>query len=77
MNPSWENLGKIDPKALWEARLQAHHAIQWVARAACANIMPMPGDTQSNFGWDRDHGALVSHELRGRSDTKKYQLSIG
>jgi len=77
MNPSWENLGKIDPKALWEARLQAHHAIQWVARAACANIMPMPGDTQSNFGWDRDQGALVSHELRGRSDTLRVGLAVG
>jgi hypothetical protein len=77
MTPSWENLGKIDPKALWEARLQAHHAVQWVARAANANIMPMPGDTQSNLGWDRDQGALVSHELRGRSDTLRVGLAIG
>jgi hypothetical protein len=76
MTPSWDNLGKIDPKALWEARLQAHHAVQWVARAACANLMPMPGDTQSNFGWDRTLGALVSHELRGRSDTLRIGLVV-
>ncbi|HXE27848.1 MAG TPA: hypothetical protein VN656_05000 [Stellaceae bacterium] len=74
MTPSWDQLGKIDPKALWEARLQAHHAVQWVARAAGANIMPMPSDTQFNFGWDRDQGALVSHELRGRSDTLRVGL---
>jgi hypothetical protein len=77
MTPSWENLGKIDPKALWEARLQAHHAVQWVARAACANLMPMPGDTQSNFGWDPPQGALVSHELRGRGDTLRVGLVVG
>ncbi|HWE71762.1 MAG TPA: hypothetical protein VG328_01270 [Stellaceae bacterium] len=77
MTPSWENLGRIDPKALWEARLQAHHAVQWAARAARANIMPMPGDTHSNFGWDRNQGALVSHELRGRSDTLRVGLVVG
>ncbi|HEX3970334.1 MAG TPA: hypothetical protein VHX19_03370 [Stellaceae bacterium] len=77
MTPSWENLGKIDPKALWEARLQAHHAVQWVARAACANIMPMPGDTHSNFGWDPTQFALISHELRGRDDTLRVGLAVG
>ena len=77
MTPSWDQLGKIDPKALWEARLQAHHAVQWVARAASANIMPMPGNTQSNFGWDRDQGALVSHELRGRGGALRVGLVVG
>jgi len=76
MTPSWDELGKIDPKALWEARLQAHHAVQWVARAACANIMPMPGDTHSNLGWNRDQGALVSHELRGKGQTLRVGLAI-
>lgn len=76
MTPSWDQLGKIDPKALWEARLQAHHAAQWVARAACANLPARPGDTQSNFGWDRDQGALVSHELRGRNDTLRVGLAV-
>lgn len=77
MTPSWDQLGKIDPKALWEARLQAHHAVQWVARAASANIMPMPGDTQSNLGWDGDKGAFISHELRGRSETLRVGLAVG
>ena len=76
MTPSWDELGKVDPKALWEARLQAHHAVQWVARAACANIAAMPGDTQSNLGWNRDQGALVSHELRGRSATLRIGLAV-
>jgi hypothetical protein len=78
MTPSWDQLGKIDPKALWEARLQAHHAVQWVARAACANLMPMPGDTQTNLGWDGEQGALVSHELRGRGgEMLRVGLAVG
>jgi hypothetical protein len=77
MTPSWDQLGKIDPKALWEARLQAHHAVQWAVRAACANIMPMPGDTQSSLGWDPTQGALVSHELRGRGgETLRVGLTL-
>jgi hypothetical protein len=76
MTPSWDELSKIDPKALWEARLQAHHAVQWLARAANANSAAMPGDTQSNFGWNGDHGALVSHELRGRSETLRVGLAV-
>ncbi|HEY1505000.1 MAG TPA: hypothetical protein VGF92_11915 [Stellaceae bacterium] len=76
MTPSWDQLGKIDPKALWEARLQAHHAAQWVVRAGCANIVPMPGDTQFSLGWDRERGALVSPELRGRNTTLRVGLAI-
>jgi hypothetical protein len=76
MTPNWDELGRIDPKALWEARLQAHHAVQWVARAASANIPPMPGDTQYNLGWQRDQGALVSHELRGRTGSLRVGLVV-
>lgn len=76
MTPNWDELGRIDPKALWEARLQAHHAVQWVARAAGANIPAMPGDTQYNLGWQRDQGALVSHELRGRSTSLRVGLVV-
>ena len=77
MTPSWAELGKIDPKALWEARLQAHHAVQWVTRAARANIMPMPDDSQSNFGWDCDLGTLMSHDLRGRNgETLRVGLAL-
>jgi hypothetical protein len=76
MTPSWDELGSINPKSLWEARLQAHHAVQWVARAAGANIPPMPGDTQYNFGWNRDLGAFVSHELRGSNATLRVGLAV-
>jgi hypothetical protein len=63
MTQAWDDVSAAAPTALTEARLLAHHAAQWATRAACANLMPMPGDTQTNLGWDRLHGALVSHDL--------------
>ena len=65
---AWDELGAADPKALGDARLQAHHALQWVTRAARANLMPMPGDSESNLGWDRAQAALVSHDLPSKTD---------
>src|ERR1700742_535747 len=64
----WNDLDTIAPTKLVEARLQAHHAVQWATRAACANLPAMPGDTQTNLGWDHAHGALVSHELPLKND---------
>lgn len=74
MAQDWDDLGAVAPAALGEARLQAHHAVQWATRAACANLAPMPGDSQTNLGWDRTNAALVSHELRAASGEP---LSIG
>jgi hypothetical protein len=65
---AWDELGAVDPNALGEARLQAHHAVQWATRAARANLMPMPGDSDSNLGWDRAQAALVSHNLPAKTD---------
>lgn len=64
----WDDLGAIDPKTLSEARLQAHHAVQWATLAARANLMPMPGDSETNLGWDRAQGALLSHDLPSKTD---------
>jgi hypothetical protein len=68
MAQDWDDLGAVDPTTLGEARLQAHHAVQWVTRAARANLTPMPDDSQTNLGWDRGNAALVSHDLPVRSD---------
>lgn len=65
---AWNELGAADPKALGEARLQAHHALQWVTLAARANLMPMPGDSETNLGWDRALAALVAHDLPSKTD---------
>ena len=49
----WRSLRDIDKVRLSGARLQAHHAIQWLARAARAYIPPQPDDGQHQFdlGW--------------------------
>jgi len=59
----WSELGAVDPRTLVEARLQAHHAAQWVTRAARANLAAEPDDSHSNFGWERRRRALISRTL--------------
>ena len=44
----WMPLRGIDQRRLSEARLQAHHAVQWLARAARAYIPPQPDDEHTN-----------------------------
>ena len=61
----WHALGAVPPADLTEARLQAHHAAQWVTRAARAALPAKPDDSHSNLGWDRTEGALMSHDLGG------------
>ena len=40
----WRPLHAIDTARLSEARLQAHYAAQWLARAARAYVPPQPDD---------------------------------
>jgi hypothetical protein len=35
---NWSELGAVAPGALEPARLLAHHGVQWVSRAARANL---------------------------------------
>src|SRR3977135_1123964 len=60
---SWRPLRGIDPAALRAARIQAHHAAQWLARTARAYIPPRPDDAHTNLGWDDALGGLVTHPL--------------
>ena len=46
-----------------EARLQAHYAVQWLARAARAYAMPRPDDHHTNLGWDDSISGLTTHPL--------------
>ncbi len=59
----WARCGLVDPGDLTEARLQAHQAMQWLARSAYANLTPEPGDMQANLGWSRLYGALVTRTM--------------
>ena len=62
-DPAWAPLRDIDRRHLSEARLQAHHAVQWLARAARAYVPPQPDDGHTNLGWDRALGGFTTHPL--------------
>src|SRR5438093_13201518 len=63
MRFDWSKLGRVQPAALAEARNLAHHAAQWPAKAARANLSAVPDDSHSAFIWDASHAALVSRVL--------------
>jgi len=63
-DPDWTPLRGIDQRRLSEARLQAHYAVQWLARAARAYVPPQPDDEHTNVGWDRALSGFTTHPLK-------------
>ena len=59
----WVPLRWVDQRRLSEARLQAHHAIQWLARATRAYVPPQPDDAHTNVGWDAALDGFTTHPL--------------
>jgi hypothetical protein len=59
----WRKIKAVDRSSLSEARLQAHYAVQWLARAARAYGTPAPNDFHTNLGWDNAIGGLSTHAL--------------
>jgi len=55
----------LDLAALREARLQAHCAVQWLARAARAYIPAEDDDSHTNLGWDQSARALTTRGFGG------------
>jgi hypothetical protein len=53
----------VDERQLGEARLYAHYAVQWLARAARAYVSPRPDDSHTNLGWDDAVGGFTTHPL--------------
>jgi hypothetical protein len=64
---NWQALAGVERTRLGEARLQAHFAAQWLARAARACVLPRPADTHTNLGWDAMLGGLRTHRLPDRA----------
>jgi hypothetical protein len=60
----WVLLRGVEKRRLSEARLQAHHALQWLARAARAYVQPQPGDGHTNLGWDGVLGGFTTHPFK-------------
>jgi len=73
----WRPLAGIDFNRLYDARLQAHYAAQWLARAARAYIASKTDDSHTNLGWDEAFGGFATHKLQGaRIGLKLFPLSL-
>ena len=60
----WRPLAGLAQARLAEARLEAHHAAQWLARAARAFIPMKPDDSHTNLGWDDALDGFATHPLK-------------
>jgi hypothetical protein len=60
---NWQPLAAFELRRLREARLAAHFAAQWLARAARAYVAPKPDDSHTNLGWDNAVGSFCTHPL--------------
>jgi hypothetical protein len=61
--PDWRSLRGVDRGRLSQARLSAHYAAQWLARAARAYVPPKADDSHTNLSWDDTLGAFTTHPL--------------
>lgn len=61
----WKPLKGVDLAHLHEARMQAHYAVQWLARAARAYVPPRPDDGHTNLGWDDGFDGFTTHPVTG------------
>ena len=60
----WRPLRGMDQHLLSAARLQAHQAAQWLARAARAYVPLQPDDSHTNLGWNDTLGGFTTHRLQ-------------
>jgi hypothetical protein len=63
----WRPLHDIDRRKLSEARLQAHYAVQWLARAARAYIPAQMADSHTSLRWDHTFDCFMTRPFRDRS----------
>lgn len=61
---NWRPLRGIEPRRLSAARLQAHYAVQWLARAARAYVPARSDDSHTNLGWDDALDGFATHPLK-------------
>ena len=63
MQFDWSTLGAKPPTALVRARNLSHHALQWVAKAARANLEARPDDAHVSLSWDSGRAAFLSQPM--------------
>ena len=57
----WQSVPRANFMFLHVARLQAHYAVQWLARAARAYVPAQPHDRHTSLGWDEVFGGCTTH----------------
>ncbi len=57
------HLGAVEAVTVKEARLYAHYAVQWLARAARAYVPTLPDDSHTSLSWLPNSQTLVTQEL--------------
>jgi len=77
MRFDWSKMGRMSPGALVDARVLAHHAVQWAGRAARANLKAAPDDSHSSLTWDAAHGSLLCLPLPARGGDIRVGLRVG
>ena len=64
----WRPFGNLRPARLVKARVQAHYAVQWLARAARAFVAAKADDSHTSLGWDDALGGFATYALK--ADTR-------
>ena len=72
----WSTLGQEAPTALVRARHLAHHAAQWPAKAARANLEAAPDGSNEALSWDEQRAALMSQPLTAAGAEVRLGLRI-
>jgi len=73
MRFDWSTLGAKAPTALVRARNVTHHAVQWVVKAARANLPAAADDEHANLVWDGARAAFISQPI----PTTNAEIRIG
>lgn len=63
--PAWRPLASDRATTLVDARLQIHHAAQFIAALGISYLPVQPDDSHTNLGWIDALGALASHPVQG------------
>jgi hypothetical protein len=70
-------LGRVPPQGLVNARILVHHAVQWPARAARANLRTAADDSHSSLEWDAPLAALVTQSIKTPAGEVRIGLRVG
>lgn len=72
----WSSIGNVSAGDLAEARVQAYHAAQWLARVARNFVPPADDDSHTALSWNSEHRALVTQPFAGASGPFSLGLKV-